>query len=495
MNYLTNSDTRPSGQARQKKITGRKSNLKVANPRGCNLRTRNWWIKACGVFLLWTATAFVLPAQTFTTLHNFDGTDGSNPAAAPIQGPDGNLYGTTVLEANGAGSVYKITPTGTLTTIHSFTGPDGFEINGPLVLATDGNFYDTTVAGGGGLSQGTVFKITPSGAFTSLYSFCPLGPPCVDGYNPEAGLTEGTDGNLYGTTFWAGTADISCGTIFKISPSGTLTTLLSLDWGDGCNPWGAPIEAPNGNFYGTTNISAYKMTPGGMVTTLATFDGPDGYAPRQPILASDGNFYGTTLYVNDAGPGIIFKMTPSGNLTTIYTFCTLSGCSDGESPYDALVQATDGNLYGTTSAGGANGDGTVFQITRTGTLTTLHSFDGTDGATPYAGLFQATNGILYGATSGGGANGDGTVFSLDLGLGPFVETVPAVGPVGLGVRILGTNLTGATSVTFNGTAAAFTVVSRSLIRATVPAGAATGSVQVTTPSGTLTSNAAFRVRP
>ena len=159
-----------------------------------------------------------------------------------------------------------------------------------------------------------------------------------------------------------------------------------------------------------------------------------------------------------------------------------------------MVQATDGSLYGTTAFGGANLDGTVFKVTPTGTLTTLHSFEGTDGDFPMSALVQGTDGNLYGTTTGGGASGGGTVFSLSMGLAPFVETQPTLGPVGIPVKILGTNLTGATSVTFNGTPAVFKVASPSLIMVHVPAGATTGTVQVVTPSGTLSSNVPFRVR-
>jgi len=149
---------------------------------------------------------------------------------------------------------------------------------------------------------------------------------------------------------------------------------------------------------------------------------------------------------------------------------------------------------GTTIYGGGNNFGTVFRITSGGVLTTLHSFNSTDGTGPYGGLVQATNGKLYGTTSEGGTNNDGTLFSLAVGLGPFVETLPTSGKVGAKVMILGSHLTGATAVTFNGTAATFTVVSSTAINAAVPTGATTGKVQVTTPSGTLMSNVVFRIR-
>jgi uncharacterized repeat protein (TIGR03803 family) len=163
----------------------------------------------------------------------------------------------------------------------------------------------------------------------------------------------------------------------------------------------------------------------------------------------------------------------------------------------ALVQATDGDLYGTTYAGGTNDYGTIFRITPNGTLTTLYSFCSkngcTDGYQPIGGLVQATNGSLYGTTINGALLSGGTVFSLSVGLEPFVETLPTSGSAGAAVKILGTTLTGTTSVTFDGTEAEFTVVSPSLITTTVPAGATTGTVQVVTPNGTLSSNVPFRV--
>jgi uncharacterized repeat protein (TIGR03803 family) len=188
-------------------------------------------------------------------------------------------------------------------------------------------------------------------------------------------------------------------------------------------------------------------------------------------------------------------------LTTLYSFCPQSGCTDGENPRTGLVQATDGNFYGVTQNGGASdscqegGCGTLFRITPRGTLATLHSFDYTEGGYPAAALIQDTDGEFYGTTPNGGAHNLGTIFSLSAGLGPFVETQPTSTKVGAGVRILGTDLTGVTSVTFNGTPAIFKVVSSSFITTTAPTGATTGEVQVVTPGGTLTSNVPFRVLP
>jgi uncharacterized repeat protein (TIGR03803 family) len=476
----------------------------------------NWGKRANVVLLLCVATAS--PAQTFKTLHSFDGTDGSYSQAGLVQATNGNLYGTTNVtpkKGSGAnrygtvfqkyGTVFKISTSGALTTLHGFGFTDGSLPYAGLVQATDGNFYGTA-SGGGAHRTGTVFKITPSGTLTTLHSFCSKSG-CTDGESPHAGLVQATDGNFYGTTSSGGAN--GAGTVFKISPSGTLTTLHSFCSQSGCTDGSMPqaglVQATNGNFYGTTSSggangfgTVFKISPSGTLTTLYTFCSggcTDGLSPYAGLVqATDGNFYGTTSSSGARGYyGTVFKITPSGALTTLYTF---DYGTDGASPFAGLVQATDGNFYGTTSLGGANVYyGTVFKITPSGALTTLYSFAGTDGASPFAGLVQATNGNFYGTTSSGGANGDGTVFSLSVGLGRFVETLPTSGKVGAAVKILGTNLTGATGVSFNGTAATFKVVSSSEITTTVPAGATSGFVKVMTPTKTLKSNVAFRVRP
>jgi uncharacterized repeat protein (TIGR03803 family) len=200
----------------------------------------------------------------------------------------------------------------------------------------------------------------------------------TDGIQPQAGLVQASNGNLYGTTQGGGTNNE--GTVFKITPGGTLTSLHSF-----CSQTGCP-------------------------------DGSSSYAGR--VQATDGNLYGTTVLGGGAGgEGTIFKITPSGTLTTLLSFAG----TDGGQPYAGLIQATDGNLYGTTKFGGANNDGTIFKITLSG-LTTLHSFDATEGSDPYAALVQDTNGSFYGATLTNGSNTNGTVFRLSVGLHPFVET-------------------------------------------------------------------------
>jgi uncharacterized repeat protein (TIGR03803 family) len=504
----------------------------------------NWAKRACFALLVCATTAIALPAQSFTalqsgsitpatpnetialpaqtfeTLHSFDGTDGTVPYAGLVQATDGNFYGTTTYGGvNSFGTVFKITPGGTVTTLYAFCSQiDCAGGNSPyagLVQATDGNFYGTTFFNGAN-GGGTVFKITPGGTLRTLYSFCSQ-TDCADGLLPEAGLVQGTDGNLYGTTFEGGAN--SNGTIFKITPGGALTTLYSFCSQSGCTDGNYPaaglIQAADGNFYGTTVKggangygTVFKITPSGTLTTLYSFCSQSGCTDGENanaglVQGTDGNFYGTTPTGGASGYGTVFEITSGGTLTTLYSFCSQSACTDGTYPGEGgLVQATDGNFYGTTSGGGANttvcggyGCGTVFKITPFGNLTTLHSFDLTDGAWPYARLVQDTNGNFYGTTTGGGAKAYGTVFSLSVGLPPFVETQPTSDWVGAAVKILGNNLEGATGVMFNGHAAVFKVVSSSLITTAVPAGATTGLVDVVTPSGTLLSNVPFRVVP
>jgi uncharacterized repeat protein (TIGR03803 family) len=304
------------------------------------------------VLLLCVATALALPAQTFTLLHTFDGTDGANPVAALIQATNGYLYGT---------------------------------------------------ASRGGAAVGTVFKITSAGALTTLHNFCQ--GQCTDGSNPEGALVQVNNGDLYGTTFGGSVGD---GIVFKITPSGTLTTVYTLSLADGNLPNGALVQATKGDLYGAAGEGGlnnrgaiFKITQGGTWTTLYSFCPqslcPDGDSPQGGLIqATNGELYGTTGGGGANGRGTIFKITPSGTFTTVYSFCPQSGCLDGDSPEAGLVQARDGALYGTTLYGGSAGDGTVFRMTPGGAITTLYSFSGTtDGSFP-GGLVQATDGDFYG---------------------------------------------------------------------------------------------------
>jgi uncharacterized repeat protein (TIGR03803 family) len=510
---------------------------------GMRLRAAGAALAVGVVMLAAVTTAQSAKAQNLTTLYSFAGTDGANPQAPLVQTTNGNLYGTTLnggTSTNGTeGTVFEITPGGTLTPLHSFclqSGcPDGDHPPAGLVQATNGNLYGTTEDGGGGCC-GTVFKMTPGGKLTTLDSF---GAEDGSGPYPTAGLVEATDGDLYGTTVGGGAN--GAGAVFRMTPGGLLTTIYSFcsksnsqtNCVDGFSPAAGLIQATNGDLYGTTTYggtigggtvgaggTAFKITLGGTLTTLHSFCSKnnahtnclDGYTPLAALVqATNGDFYGTTQSGGANNAGTVFRIAPSGKLTTLYSFCSQSACADGAeggNAAQALIQATDGNLYGTTADGGAtgggantNGYGTIFKITPSGELTTLYAFciEGgcLDGGQPLGGLVQDTNGNFYGTTYNGGTNspGAGTVFSLSVGLGPFVETLPASGKVGAAVKILGTGLTDAASVTFNGTTAAFTVVSSSEISTKVPEGATSGNVEVAMPGSPLTSNVAFRVRP
>ncbi len=389
----------------------------------------------CIIMMFCAAAVIASTAQTLTALVSFDGTNGAAPSASLIQASDGNLYGTTEYGGpisgceggfNPCGTVFKITLSGTLTTLHTFVYSDGAFPVSPVVQGSDGNFYGTNQGEGDSGGAGAIFKMTPSGTLTVLQSV-----------GSVAGLVQGSDGSFYGTT----PRSYTNGTVFKITASGTLTTLHTFNGTDGNNPQAGLILATDGNFYGTTysgGTSSYcgggcgtvfKMTPGGSLTTLHSFTGTDGYDVQAGLVQGrDGNFYGTTGPGGAHNDGEVFKITPSGTLTVLYSFCSQTGCTDGAYPRAALMQATDGNFYGTTSAGGANSQGTVFAITPGGSLTTLYSFCAqtgcADGASPIGGVIQASDGNFYGTTNAGGASGVGTVFKLSV---PVTLTVSVAG--------------------------------------------------------------------
>jgi uncharacterized repeat protein (TIGR03803 family) len=454
-------------------------------------------------------------AQTFTTLVNFDGTDGANPSASVVQGTDGNLYGTSYAGGvNGSGEVLEMGSDGVLTTLYNFCSrqscDDGAAPAASLALGTDESFYGTTSESGPYLS-GTLFKITVGGKLTSLHSFCSP-PHCTDGAYPHGALVLSGDGDFYGTTSGGGT--FAGGTVFKITPSGTLSVLYTfcskIGCSDGTEPQAGLALGTDGLFYGTTYGGGsskkcqngcgtiFSITPQGTLNTIYSFCSQaqcaDGWGPLSALVqGTDGNLYGTTARGGPYGKGTVFKLTRSGSLTTLYNFCSQTNCTDGAEPHAGLVAATDGAFFGTTYSGGAYSNGALFRISSTGKITVLHSFDVFDGENPASGLSQIPSGMFYGTTEFGGSSRVGTAFSLDMGMGPFVQTVPVGGKAGRSVIILGTDLTGATSVTFNGTDASFTVESGTAIKAAVPAGGSTGPVQVVTPAGTLTSNVSFRV--
>jgi uncharacterized repeat protein (TIGR03803 family) len=515
------------------------------------------------------AAAVASPAQTFTTLFTFDGTNGNGADGSLIQGTDGNFYGTTAYGGEsssycpfsfGCGTVFKITPDGKLTTLYSFCRnancTDGTSPVGALYQGANGNFYGAAAFGGTSnycstvfptdYGCGTIFEITPGGKIKTLYNFCSQAN-CADGAAPNGSLVLGPNGNLYGTVEEGGAHCVNadggyngCGTVFEITAAGKLSTVYSFCaqirsngiCTDGNTPLAGLVLAPNGNFYGTTPYggssstcvssgcgTVFELTPAGKLTTLYSFctkaHCADGVLPANGLMqASNGKFYGTTEDGgNTSNAGTVFEITTTGKFATIHDFCTTTSCSDGLSPNAGLIQATDGNLYGAATLGGtssycpnnqprAAGCGTLFKISQAGDFTVLYNFCSQslcpDGLFPEQTLLQGTDGILYGPTFGDDINscGCGTIFSFSSGLSPFVAANPNFGVAGRVVNILGNNLTGTSSVTFNTTPATFSVGSGgTYIKATVPAGATTGTIEVTTPSGTLSSNVAFQVLP
>ena len=351
------------------------------------------------------------PGQTYQRLYDGRNVD-SNPSGNLIQGIDGNFYGTTSAGgASGNGSVFKMTPAGVATTLVSFGGNDsGGSPSTGLTQGSDGNFYGTTSVGGAN-STGTVFKVTPAGELTTLGSFD------QNSGGGASSLVQGSDGNFYGAN--GANFDGANGIVFKVTPSGIITTLADLN----DDPQGGASDGLalgyDGNFYGTTggagdsgNGTVFKITPSGALTTLVSFDGSDNGGGPNPglILGSDGNFYGTTSDSGTGGYGTVYKVTTTGSLTTLFSFAY---DVNGGRPMAGLVQGNDGNFYGTTSGGGAGGYGTVFKVTTTGSLTTLFSFaNDVNGGTPMAGLVQGSDGNFYGSTSNGGTVGYGTIFKM-----------------------------------------------------------------------------------
>jgi uncharacterized repeat protein (TIGR03803 family) len=417
------------------------------------LKTYSTWKVAIILVLMCAAFAISSSAQTLTTIYDFclqyPCPDGAFPAGTLVQGHDGNFYGTTSDTGFvGQGTVYKLTSSGTFTLLHSFTGlSDGGVPRSGLIQASDGNFYGDTQGGG---VCGVAYKITASGTLTPLHEFA---GGAHDGCEPFGQLVQASDGNFYGTTYLGGGSTVcqyGCGTAFKMTAAGAVTILhafcLQSGCPDGYNPTAGVVQGSDGNLYGETLFggpngygSIFKITTSGTLTTLASFNSSDGSQPTGGLVQGrDGNFYGTTSQGGAAGgqAGTVFKMTPSGTLTTLYNFCSLSLCADGAASNAGLLQASDGNFYGTTSAGGTHGYGTVFAITSDGSFSSLYSFCSlggtscTDGSYPYAGLIQASDGKLYGVTSqGGGPNLGGTAFSLQVNEDTLTVTLVGDGTV------------------------------------------------------------------
>ncbi|SRR5579862_285962 len=331
-------------------------------------------------FLGLTAAATPSFGAKLDVLYTFAGyfpqKDGQGPAAGVVADAQGNLYGTTFEGgANNDGTVFKLTPDGTETVLYSFAGTkDGRNPAGALVMDEDGNLFGTTGNGGGnGCTRsgcGTIFKIAPGGTETVLYSFKGTG----DGAHPSSLLMDGA-GNLFGVTNQggAGCAGNGCGVVFEFTSAGKLKTLYTFSGGDdGSNPDARLIADASGNLYGT---------------------------------ASAGGAF---------GQGVVFQLSPAGVESVLYAF---AGGTDGSRPFSGLLMGKKGALFGTTDAGGGSGCGgsgcgVVYRLDSDGTETILHAFDGDDGQGPTADLISDARGNLYGSAEMGGTNNDGLLFRL-----------------------------------------------------------------------------------
>ncbi len=382
--------------------------------------TRTW--RATGarvgsVLVVTLAAVLIAPfgaqASGFDVLYSFaGGSDGAYPMASVLRDKAGNLYGTT--QSGGfddVGTVFKLTPMGVESVLHSFgSGVDGVYPTASLIIDKAGNLYGTTEEGGTN-HGGTVFKLAPDGTENILYSFSG-----ADGASPVAGLVRKAE-NFYGTTEFGGTNN--AGVVFKLAKDGEESVLHSFSGGnDGGLPLAGLIMDGVGNLYGTTHFggldgdgTVFEIAPDGSEIVLHSFaGGSDGAYPGGALtLDANGNLYGTTSIGGASNSGTVFKIASDGTESVLYSF---TGGREGADPSCALVIDAAANLYGTTPLSEADGDGAVFRLAPDGTIGVLHSFNGADGTNPEAGPIADKKERLYGTTPQGGAHGYGVVFRL-----------------------------------------------------------------------------------
>jgi uncharacterized repeat protein (TIGR03803 family) len=400
---------------------------------------------AIGVALAVACAALAAPAPavawTQTTLYRFcslkDCADGNFPTGGLIADQSGDLYGTTEGGGNGgSGTVFELAATGRELVLHRFgSDSDGFEPQAGLTMDTAGNLYGTTFGGGKGrappnIDKGTVFEMTAAGKERLLHSFCSV-RHCADGRIPVAGLIMDASGDLFGTTAYGGAH--GQGTVFELTPNDKEKVLHSFcssgDCRDGRQPSAPLIMDGSGNLYGTTGKggardsgTVFKITPAGKLKVLHSFCSvphcDDGSQPNAPlIMDASGNLYGTTSQGGRQGGGVVFEIAGKTR-TVLHDFCSAAECADGADPEAGLIMDGSGNLYGTTQGGGAHGHGTVFELTAAGDEIVLYSFcsqaECADGGSPFAPVIMDQSGNLYGEASTGGLrrHGAGTLFAL-----------------------------------------------------------------------------------
>ncbi len=456
------------------------------------------------------------------TLYSFDGSKGSYPNFGVILASDGNFYGSTPLGGgSNLGVVYKATSAGVVTVLHTFTGgANGSGSGFPPTQGSDGNFYGTSSTTSG--ATPLIFQLTPAGGFKILHSLSN-----ADGYDGGSPL-QATDGNFYGVGQLGGANN--CGTFYKVTKTGVYKVLHSFTCTDGKTPFTQPVQAADGNFYGitfmggTTNDGViYKVTTAGKLTVLHNLkSATDGSQSQAGLtLATDGNLYGTAYTGGPTGYGTIFKVTTAGVFTVLHSF---DGSTDiyGDFPGSNLTQHTNGLFYGDTYLGPGNGTGVFYSLNvGLAPFAKLAAASGVQGATigifgqgflsatsvtfggvattfTKAGDNYLTAKVPVGAPTGSvvvvmpkGNLTSSQIFSVTPTVASFT---PTSGKVGTVVTITGTGLAQTTKVTFHSAKdATFTVKSDRQITATVPTGATTGTIIVTTKGGTATSKTSFTV--
>jgi uncharacterized repeat protein (TIGR03803 family) len=421
-----------------------------------------------------------------------------------VQATDGNFYGAGSAPGNLDPGIFRMTPTGEISTVYRSCFQPNCTQPGPPILGGDGNLYGVSKFGGNSTGSGTVYKLTLDGKLTVLYTFCP-NAGCADGQFP-LGLVLGSDGNFYGAAEEGGAGSGVSGTIFRISPTGQfklLYTFCSLaNCADGTGAPSPPVQGSDGNLYGvavfggaTGHGVVYRLTSAGAYTVLYNFcsatDCLDGNQPQAVSWMPGGTVLGITNLGGNRNGGTIFEINLTKNhFRTLHSF---DAYVDGDNPFYPPTLANDGNFYGV--VGDAFAAGYIYEVTSAGVYTSLYNFACCGlGTNPFGPLLQATSGKLFGEMEySHHVNNSGSIFQVLNGIGPAVQPVPVAGKIGQNILILGNGLTGSTRVTFNGVAAAFTVESDTYIKARVPLGATTGTVSVVTPGGTLKSNPQFVV--
>ncbi|HEY1253117.1 MAG TPA: choice-of-anchor tandem repeat GloVer-containing protein, partial [Thermoanaerobaculia bacterium] len=348
-----------------------------------------------------------------TIAHWFEPTEGANPMAGPVKGADGHLYGTTQNGGTfGYGTVFRLDEDGIPTTLHDFQSVDGARPASPLGIGPEGSLLGAVPEGGAGL-HGAVFRIDGAGLFYTAHEFAR-----AEGLHPASALLQTADGSLWGTT--VGNADEGW-TVYRFSLTDGLTTIHTFTGPDGSRPIAELIRASNGQLYGTTQDggsnglgTVFTIDEQNVLMTLHSFDGADGAIPEAGLVqASDGNLYGTASGGGAQGSGTAFRMTLDGDFLSLHDF---EVAVDGQTPKGSLIQASDGDLYGTTETGDVYG--TVIRMDTAGNVTKIHAFSvSAEGAFPEDGVMQASDGKLYGTEQTGG------IFRID-GTGDFFDFGP-----------------------------------------------------------------------